>query len=729
MRLAAISLLCALFLTRGFARLEPSLCGTYRDRWREELHLHRRAVAKRPASASIAQAAPAASFDLGDIAILDDSGGVVARRNLFNLDRKTVQFSLVSVSTTQYSFQLVPAGYDAAAASGGSPLPLGDDDSKPVDLPFQFPFFGGSYQRIFVNSDGNLTFQMGDNSSFARSLGRVAAGPPRIAPLFMDLDPSQNPDGVRVLSETGRLVVSWVGVPAYSDFGFGAPQTFQARLYPDGRIEFAYDGVNTNGAVVGISPGGAPGATSIVSFAANVSGQYSSTVAERFGGTDEVDVVTAAQKFYQTHDDAYDYLVFYNNRGIGSCPGAVACEMTVRNNRSGYGDRQVDTGEQFGSASRLQSVLNMGPLSEYPIDPNAPVAARGPTGDTPLSILAHETGHLFLAFASIPNPTNSSAPPMLDPAMAHWAFTFDSEASFMQGNRIRDDGPGVSPRFTTTATVQEYSPLDQYLMGLRAPEEVAPVFLVNGPSRLFAAQLPQVGVSFDGQRQDIGVADIIAAEGRRTPDSTVSQRRFRFAFILIAPQGSTPAPADLNQIDTYRRQFEAYYGQSASGRATADTALRLSLRLSTFPAAGVFAGATITASLSIQRPAVAPFTIALRTQTGAVRVDPFVTIPAGAVSVNFSLTGIQAGVDEIDAQPADSRYDAAESRIQVLSGPDAAQLVVVSGDSRSVTWRVQDINRLPYPGVPVQAGDNVVISDADGRVTVGAGVDAKIGVR
>jgi hypothetical protein len=29
----------------------------------------------------------------------------------------------------------------------------------------------------------------------------------------------------------------------------------------------------------------------------------------------------------------------------------------------------------------------------------------------------------------------------------------------------------------------------------------------------------------------------------------------------------------------------------------------------------------------------------------------------------------------------------------------------------------------------VQAGDSIVITDADGRVTVGAGVDVKIGVR
>ncbi len=569
-----------------------------------------------------------------------------------------------------------------------------------------------------MNSDGNLTFEAGDSHSSERSLGALTAGPPRIAPLFMDLDPSRTPTGVSVLSEAARFVVSWTSVPEYSASGFGTPETFRVRLYPDGRIEFAYNGIITDGAVVGISPGSLHGGAAIVSFSANASGVYSSTVAETFGGTDEVDTITAAQKFYQSHDDTYDYLVFYNNEGIGACAGSVACEVTVRNNRSGYGDVQVEVGQEYGSDSRLQSVLNMGPLAEYPFDPNALVPARGSTGDTPLTLLGHETGHLFLAFASIPDPGNPNTFPMLDAAEIHWAFTFNSAASFLQGNSIQDNGPGAEPRFLTTATVQDYGPLDQYLMGFRAPEEVAPSFLVTGPSPSFATRLPQAGVSFDGQRQDVAIDDIIAAAGRRTPDYTVSQRRFRFAFILIVPAGSTVSQSDLNQLDTYRRQFETFYSQGTSSRASADTSLKLSLKLSTFPAAGVFAGQSIAVSIAIRTPAAQPLTIALNTQTGAASVDPSITIPAGATSAIFHLTGVKSGVDEIDAQPADSRYDAAVSRIQVLSGPDVAQLVVVSGTgAQSATLRVMDINNLPYPGVNVQAGGIISTTDSNGQVT------------
>ena len=109
-------------------------------------------------------------------------------------------------------------------------------------------------------------------------------------------------------------------------------------------------------------------------------------------------------------------------------------------------------------------------------------------------------------------------------------------------------------------------------------------------------------------------------------------------------------------------------------------------------------------------------------------VNPSVTIPAGATSVNFNLSGVRAGVDEIQARPADTHYDTAESHVQILSVPAAAQLVVISSDAKSVTLRVTDVNNLPYPGVPVQAGDSTLISDSDGRVTVSAGVDVRIGV-
>src|SRR5437879_3980692 len=90
--------------------------------------------------------------------------------------------------------------------------------------------------------------------SVTQDIGRLAGGAPRIGVLLADLDPSRTAGlgGVRVRPEAARLVVSWDRVPLYSDFGTGARQTFQVRLYPDGRIEFAYNGISLDSGVVGI---------------------------------------------------------------------------------------------------------------------------------------------------------------------------------------------------------------------------------------------------------------------------------------------------------------------------------------------------------------------------------------------------------------------------------------------------------------------------------------------
>jgi len=204
-------------------------------------------------------------------------------------------------------------------------------------------------------------------------------------------------------------------------------------------------------------------------------------VVERFGNSLEIDIVLAAQRFYQTHEDAYDYLVIYNNADLVPCTGAVACESTVRSSGSGWGVPTADNGQQYGSESRLRSVLNMGDLKQYPKDPNAFVPSRAGSQDTPLTVLGHEAGHLFLARASIPDPNDSSARPMLGFGGVHWSFVFDSEASLDEGERITDRGAAVSLRvFSHPRSTQGYSPLDQYLMGLRTPGDVPDTFVVTG---------------------------------------------------------------------------------------------------------------------------------------------------------------------------------------------------------------------------------------------------------
>jgi uncharacterized protein (TIGR03437 family) len=681
------------------------------------MFLHRRAVQASRRSSQLRvsatnSTASSTAQDIGNIAILPDDGGVVSRRNPFNLAQQTLTFTPVAPFKGSYTFQVTGSTYDQAAAATGTLVPLADDDSHQIPIAFPFPFFGKSYQSIFVNSDGNLTFVEGDSASTDRSLGRLDGGPPRIAPLFDDLNPAQSSQGVMVTSEPSRLVVSWVQVPEYGDFGTGASQTFQVRLYPDGSIQFAYAGIDVQGAVVGIGPGGLVGTSSLVSFVAGSTAIYASTVAEVFAGSDEIDIETATQKFLETHGDSYDYIVFFNDEGISPGPGTLAWEQTLRNSRTGYGDVPVDDGAEYGSPSRLQAVLNMGPLSQYPDSATDIISLRKSSGYDMLKLLGHEVGHLFLAYASVPDPNDPAAQPMLGIQQVHWAFNFNAQASFMEGNQIQDNGPNAEPEFVTTAAVDQYSPLDQYLMGFRAPSDVPSTFLVTGNPPAFSVMFPQVGIGFDGVRQDIQIADIIQAEGRRTPDYTVAQRHFRAAFVLIVQAGTTPPAAEVAQVENYRSQFEPFYSQAASGLAFMGATLLRALTLSVAPAAGVVAGASGAATVSIQQPAESPLSIFLQSGSGLIAVPSVVTIPAGATSVNFSIGGLQSGVDDLTATTTDDRFEIAHARIQVLPAANVV-LSPISGDwqvmltngtvPQAVVVRVTDQNNLPYPGAQLQA--------------------------
>jgi uncharacterized protein (TIGR03437 family) len=737
-RLIAVVAGVLMVLQSAAARQIKTICGTNPERWKVELFLHRQAERARRAaqmqSSSSSVSRPSAVRDIGNIAVVEDGDGIVSRRNLFDLDQKTLTFTPAAALAASYKFQVAGDPYDAGAASSGVAVALGDDDFRQEQLPFSFPLFGKTYQTVFVNSDGDLTFTKGENASTDRSLGRLVAGPPRIAPLFEDLDPSKTPKGITVTSDPTRFIVSWVKVPTYADFGVGAPQTFQVRLYPDGRIQFAYAGIATSSAVVGITPGNLLGSSSVVSFTAGSSAQYSSTVAERFGGDNEIDIETATQKFLQTHDDAYDYIAFFNDEDIASGPDSVSWEETIRNFRTGYGDNVFDVGGEFGSPSRLQSVLNMGPLSQFPLDPGDILSVRAESGYNSLKLITHEAGHLFLAYASVLDPNNPVGQPMLGLQQAHWAFNFNAEASVMEGNRIQDNGAGANPRFIVTDTVEHYSPLDQYLMGFRPATEVPPTFLVTGHPPSYSLTFPQKGVTFNGGRRDIQIDEIEQAMGRRTPDYTVAQRHFRMAFVLIVKQGSTPSASELAQLENLRSQFEGFFQQATDNRASIDIKLRRALSLSVAPAAGVLAGGVMNASVSIQQAAAADLPISLSARGGNTSIPASVTIRKGATSAGFIITGKQQGVDELAAMPSDDSYENGYAHVQVLA-QSGLSLLVVSGDkqiissggtlAQPVVLRVTDINNLAYQGVTVQAaasaGGSVspqsATSDANGLVT------------
>ena len=127
--------------------------------------------------------------------------------------------------------------------------------------------------------------------------------------------------------------------------------------------------------------------------------------------------------------------------------------------------------------------------------------------------------------------------------------------------------------------------------------------------------------------------------------------------------------------------------------------------------------------------------MALTARNGLLTVPATVTIPADASSASFPLTGVRDGVEEITAEAATGNYEIASARVQVQASADALDTVLISGGGQkpngdqvlpqAIVVRVQDVNRLPYQGIPLRArtmpsgtvDPASAVTDADGRAS------------
>ena len=191
----------------------------------------------------------ASTEDIGQVAVVRDEGDLVLTPNAFDL--RAVGVAFARNGSGGYDVRRSDRPFQSAV---GEKITLGDDESARLTLPFTFPFYAGRYAEAFVNSDGNVTFVVEEHASTDRNVARFLTGPPRIAPVFDDLDPSQAGSGVFRRTDGDALLLTWCDVPE-----FDSPANrvnVQLRLASDGSIDFIYGAtVNPSSAVVGVSPG------------------------------------------------------------------------------------------------------------------------------------------------------------------------------------------------------------------------------------------------------------------------------------------------------------------------------------------------------------------------------------------------------------------------------------------------------------------------------------------
>ena len=243
-------------------------------------------------------------------------------------------------------------------------------------------------------------------------------------------------------------------------------------------------------------------------------------------------------RFYEYFNDEFDFLMFVPNLAPGQHePGVVvgAYYLGVKNDVRGIGKSVFANNGEWGSAGRLQGVIDFGGYSIYH-DRGLSILADGPT--------LHELMHRWANFVV----------PSID--YPHWGFS--SANGNMGGFDIADlmhhGGNRYSAgHFTVSGladNVEPYGAIELYLAGFLPPEDVPdlwvaedgawlydesgdPVFAENGHPIFTASQV-----------RTYTIEDVIAEHGARVPDVSQAQKDFRAAVILLVDENH-PATRDV----------------------------------------------------------------------------------------------------------------------------------------------------------------------------------------
>ncbi len=525
--------------------------------------------------AQAAQNIPLAE-DFGDIAVLQDDGTIVIPPSSFSLKNSSVLF------TPDGDGYRISKGGIGFSTNFGSRIGyfligenrLGDFDNAYRDVPLagpQFPFFGVNYDTIYIGTNGYITFTQGDTSARI-SPSALASELPRIAPLWADLEFNDSGSIYFNLLE-GRYLITWVGggQPSYDGVS-----TFQAALYDDGRIAFVYKKVKVHAALVGISPGHSTADPQPVDFADPPAEKMTGPVFETFAKQKRLDLPALMRAFYRGHSDNFDTAFVWTDFDFDNGAG-VAHSFNVRNDISGIGIAKFDRGSAYGSPSKLSTMVTVGNAADWPSSPETIAAGL----NSAISIVCHEQGHRWLAYVYF-DADGEVKDDLLGRENAHWSFLADTRtngdgsfSSLMEGNAWRNSGSGTLT--TIESAVNYFTPLDQYLMGLRSADDVGDIPYLVTDSQLKQAlreKSPVNGFSTTAVRKTTNAAQIVSYEGPRIPDVTAAPKDFRVAFILLSERDSIPSSATLEKIARYRDSLVSYFSLATGRRASLNASLK-----------------------------------------------------------------------------------------------------------------------------------------------------------
>lgn len=518
--------------------------------------------------------ARAQGADSSHVLVVEDNGQIlVPPEPLPLVDRR---LTLLPAGAGGYTTRVSVAG-DIPPPGARVDFSGNESGSVRVDLPAPLPFFGELYGDIYVHAQGAISFgtplppsSAPSATNSGRLLRDLLVGPPVLAPFWNDLRLGVAGDGRGVYVDRGEneVIVTWYEVTSARPFG--GQNTFRVVLSATGRIDIEYGSMASRWGIVGLSPGADRDGVKLTDFATTPAVPRRAAVFAWYRDQPVLNEIALSREVYSRLPDRFQFLTVFTTQPVdGPTP---VWSTTVRNEDRGIGMPIFAHSQLFGSR-HLEHIVVMNDLSFYADDPReSPRASEYAYAPSTLAVLAHETGHRWLAYAG-----------GIDAALAgddgHWSYLLDSGASFLGGNALRENPDGS---FTSTAAMQSFGPLDRYFMGISAPEEIDPFFVVDDahgfvPQRsrsgaaFSAASHPERGVTFRGTRRELSISDVIARTGPREPEAGTARTAFRMAMVLVVPAGVKPDQAQIDKLERIRRAFGPFFRHATGNRARMHT--------------------------------------------------------------------------------------------------------------------------------------------------------------
>ncbi|MEW6130789.1 MAG: hypothetical protein AB1757_27415 [Acidobacteriota bacterium] len=514
----------------------------------------------------------------GDVALIEDDGSIIMQPNGFDLKNKSLVFTpdgngyRLTIGGTQFDDNF---GSRINDYSGIDDLPMegANNGYKEISIASApFNFFNTAYDKIFIGTNGFVTFNRGDTT--ARTSAAVLAKElPRLAPLWADLD-FTNRGSIFYNRLSDHHLVTWNKAPQAQ---YAEISTFQLALFDDGRIVFAYKKVKARNALIGLSAGNSASDAAPIDFSAAQNQHLDAPVFESFSVQKRLDIPALTRAFYSAFPDEFDTVYLWTDFAFDNGPG-YATSFVVRNDIQGIGIRQFDKGNPYGSASRLSSIVVMGDVVRSWIDdPNANMVGLF----SAVAITCHEQAHRWTSYIRF-NTNRGVKDDLLGRDLNHWSFFMDTRtndsgsfSSLMEGNAWSD---GTAGTFRTLETSANYfSELDQYLMGLRSADEVRDLAYIEVSDAQLKEALrivsPAANFSITGERKTVSLNQVIAYEGERVPDAAIAPKEFRIAFILLSERGNPPTNATIDKTDRYRSALVRYFSQATDRRGALNSSL------------------------------------------------------------------------------------------------------------------------------------------------------------